>query len=149
MAVTSIVKGYYEEIGFSQEMNEMNNQRLHGQMNDKNFFTSAIVQSQNLVNAAHYDVDDKTMSIATWTELDIGKAINWYFILPNVTRDGHKGIAINIWLIISGGDNKAPNINMNIKAKGRCFIIVFKDIIFVLKNKNNITVDLPQFNKSK
>jgi len=38
---------------------------------------------------------------------------------------------------------------MNIKAKGRCFIIVFKDIIFVLKNKNNITVDLPQFNKSK
>ena len=96
MAVTSIVKGYYEEIGFSQEMNEMNNQRLHGQMNDKNFFTSAIVQSQNLVNAAHYDVDDKTMSIATWTELDIGKAINWYFILPNVTRDGHKGIAIKL-----------------------------------------------------
>ena len=54
------------------------------------------MQSQTLVNATHYDVDDKTISIATWTELDIGKATKWYFILPNVTRDGCKGIAINL-----------------------------------------------------
>ena len=96
MGVTSIVKQYYEGIGLSKEVLEMNNHRLHGQMDNKKFFNSTIVQSQNLINAAHNDVDDKTISIATWTEKNVGTAAHWYFLLPNVTRNGSKGIAIKI-----------------------------------------------------
>ena len=96
MGVTSSVKEYYEGIGLSKEVLEMNNHRLHGQMDNKKFFNSTIVQSQNLINAAHNDVDDKTISIATWTEKNVGTAAHWYFLLPNVTRNGSKGIAIKI-----------------------------------------------------
>ena len=74
----------------------MDQNRVHGQFNDEIFFTSSIIQSHNLSNAAHYDVDDKTRSISTWTELNPGQAKGWYFILPNTTRDGSKGIAIRL-----------------------------------------------------
>ena len=60
----------------------MDKQHLHGQMGDANYFVSTIVQSQNLVNAVHYDIDDITQSIAIWTELNTGKAKEWYFVIP-------------------------------------------------------------------
>ena len=92
--LTPKIKQYYEEIGLSNDIREMNQCRKHGQMNDIDFFTSSIVQSQNLVNAGHYDVDDSSYLISTWTESNIGSADEWYFIMPNTTRDGCRGIAI-------------------------------------------------------
>ena len=50
------------------------------------------MQSHNLVNAAHFDVDDSAASIATWIKPIIGSATDWYFIIINTSRDGCRGI---------------------------------------------------------
>ena len=52
------------------------------------------MQSEDLMNAGHYDIDDSTCSITTWTERNIGEANGWYFIMPNVSREGRKGTAV-------------------------------------------------------
>ena len=78
----------------SEEIEEMGNNSVHGQMNDANFLVSSIVQSHNLVNVAHFDVDDSAASITTWTKPIIGSATDWYFIIPNISRDSYTGIAI-------------------------------------------------------
>ena len=81
-------------MGFQKEIEERGNNSVYGQINDVNCFVSSIVQSQNLVNAAHYDVDDSTASIATWTKSISGGATDWYFIMTNTSRDVCRGIAI-------------------------------------------------------
>ena len=47
-----------------------------------------------VMNAGHYDIDDSTCTITTWTERNIGLANGWYFIMPNTSRDGSKGTAV-------------------------------------------------------
>ena len=76
--VTGNTKRYYEDMGFQGEIEEMGNNSVYGHMNDVNCFVSSIVQSHNLVNAAHYDIGDSTASIATWTKSRSGGATDWY-----------------------------------------------------------------------
>ena len=59
-------------------------------------FVCTIATSHNLINAAHYDVYDTHHSIVTWTKEDHTKVDFWYFILPNVSRDNRRAIAIKI-----------------------------------------------------
>ena len=94
--VIDIAKDYYLELGLSDEINELDRRKNHGNMGNEKCFVSSIVQSQNLVNAGHYDSDDTTVSIATWTESKKGMNNDWYLILPNTTRDGKRGIAIKL-----------------------------------------------------
>ena len=49
-----------------------------------------------MVNSAHYDLD-ASISISTWTELNPGQAKEWYFVVPNLTIDGVRGIAIKLY----------------------------------------------------
>ena len=76
--LTSTLKRYYETICLSNKINEINDNKLHGQMNCPQFFASSLVQSNSLMNAAHYDVDDNTCSISTWTEKKIRCANGWF-----------------------------------------------------------------------
>ena len=46
------------------------------------------------MNSVHYDIFGVTCFITTWTEKKIGSANGWYFVMPNTTRDGSKGIAV-------------------------------------------------------
>lgn len=93
--VASLSKKYYSKIDYCDDIESMREVTANSLIHC-NSFVSSIVQSEDLVNAAHYDVADTTVSIATWTELDIGIASDWYFIMPNTTRDGSRGIVINL-----------------------------------------------------
>ena len=61
-----------------------------------NCFVSSITSSLNYRNSSHLDVDDAANGIVTWTKDGDGTVEGWYFLLPNVTIDGKKGIAIKI-----------------------------------------------------
>ena len=50
----------------------------------------------------------------------------------------HKGIAINIWLITSGGENRAPKIKQNTMFNDLYFFKLFVDINFNFKNIKKI-----------
>ena len=94
LKVMSNLKTYYENMYLADDVKEIHNNALHGQMNCTGFFASSVVQSEDLTNAGHYDIDDSTCSITTWTERKIGQANGWYFIMPNTSRDGLKGTAV-------------------------------------------------------
>ena len=87
---------YYSSIGFAEEIESIRKCNTIGTPKElQKLFCSSIVQSHNLVNFAHYDLD-KSISISTWTETIPGSAKGWYFVLPNLTIDGKKGIAIKL-----------------------------------------------------
>ena len=90
----------------------------------ENCFVSSIVASCNLINSAHVDINEATQSIVMWTDDNVVDTEHWYFILPNVTRDGKKAIIINIqdgmtieWdatVIFHCSTNKRFNTNYNV-----------------------------------
>ena len=57
---------------------------------------SSMVISMDLGNYAHYDINDRSVSVSLWLEKVRGRAKNWYFILPNVEIDGSRGAAIEL-----------------------------------------------------
>ena len=57
---------------------------------------SRMVMSINLCNSPHYDIGDTSSSVALWVEDKPGKAKNWYFVLPNVSYIGSKGLVIKL-----------------------------------------------------
>jgi hypothetical protein len=57
---------------------------------------SRMMVSVNLANAPHYDSGDTARSIAVWVEERPGLAQNWYFVLPNVSHKGSKGVIIRL-----------------------------------------------------
>ena len=90
-------KEYLSECGFTSEVEDIlsNNKGKQLPIMD-GCISERIVQSQNLVNAAHFDINDNSMSISIFTEEKIGEALGWYFILPNVSIDGKRGILIEL-----------------------------------------------------
>ena len=94
--VMHTMKTYYENMYLTEDIEEIRDNALHGIMNCSQFFASSIVQSEDLINAGHYDIDDSSCSITTWTEKNIGQANGWYFVMPNTSRDGNKGTAIEL-----------------------------------------------------
>lgn len=59
-------------------------------------FVSSIVVSCNLNNSSHVDSNDNSRKILTWVCNNVNDDNEWYFILPNLTRDNGKVIAIKI-----------------------------------------------------
>jgi hypothetical protein len=59
--------------------------------------------SVNLANSPHYDTGDTSVSVAIWVEEKPGQSENWYFILPNMSHQGSKGIVVKLYhgLVIS------------------------------------------------
>jgi hypothetical protein len=55
-----------------------------------------IMMSRNLGNSSHYDFADQSHSFAIWVEKHKGVAKNWYFVLPNVSIKGSKGVVIRL-----------------------------------------------------
>ena len=96
LSVTNLAEDYYIKNGFVEEIRAIRDKSQNRGMCNNNFFVSSIVQSTDLVNAAHIDINDATECISTWTETDIGTSNNWYFILPNTTRDGGKAVIIKL-----------------------------------------------------
>ena len=95
--VFKTASNYYEKIKFNKEKDCIASCNMNGNhFGMENFFCSSIIQSHNLVNSAHYDLD-ASISIATWTETIPGLAKGLYFVLPNLTKDGTKGIAIELF----------------------------------------------------
>lgn len=92
--ITLHAEKYYNSIGLASNVNETRTKCCHEKMRSGEFFVSSIIKSRDLINAAHYGVNDTCVSIATWTEKKVGMAKDWYFILPNTTFDGEKGIVI-------------------------------------------------------
>ena len=56
-----------------------------------------MVHSFELGNSSHYDVDDRSLTVSTWVEDVIGNTDNWYFVLPNITRDNNNAIVIQLF----------------------------------------------------
>jgi hypothetical protein len=55
---------------------------------------STTIQSLNLINAAHFDVNDKSRCVALFTETMPNDARGWNFVMPNLSYKGSKGVAI-------------------------------------------------------
>ena len=91
--VSLLAGPYYNKIGLGKEVDALKGNKKHV-TSDTSSLVSSIVQSVDLLNAAHVDYNDNGCSISTWTENHIGCATGWYFIMPNVTTDGSKGIVI-------------------------------------------------------
>ena len=91
--VSLLAEPYYNKIGLGKEVDALKGNKKHV-TSDISSLVSSIVQSVDLLNAAHVDYNDNVCSISTWTENHIGCATGWYFIMPNVTTDGSKGIVI-------------------------------------------------------
>ncbi len=64
---------------------------------------SRMMISVNLANSPHYDTGDSSESVAIWVEEKPGQSKNWYFVLPNVSCAGSKGVVIKLMhgLVIS------------------------------------------------
>ena len=88
-------KTYYSKIDYCDDIESMREVSANSLIHWSSF-VSSIVQSEDLINAAHNDIADTTVSIATWIELEIGIASDWYFIMPNTTRGGSRGIVITL-----------------------------------------------------
>ena len=58
---------------------------------------TCIMFSRDLANAAHIDFKDNSRSFAIWVEEKPGVAQNWYFVLPDVSIDGSKGVLIPLF----------------------------------------------------
>lgn len=57
---------------------------------------SSIMISRNLGNSSHYDYSDGSASCSIWAEKCKGRARNWYFVLPNLSINGSKGVVIRL-----------------------------------------------------
>lgn len=57
---------------------------------------SRMMISVNLGNSPHYDVGDSSKSVAVWVEEKPGQSKNWYFILPNLSHQGSKGMIVKL-----------------------------------------------------
>ena len=99
-ALTEYCKKYLDERGFSDGIQDIidNQETDSPSCSPFSGFPSRVVQSENLINAAHFDCQDKSLSISTFTEECIGSNTGWYFILPNlcVDSDSGKGTAIKL-----------------------------------------------------
>ena len=57
---------------------------------------SRLMVSVNLGNSAHYDVGDSSVSVAVWVEEKPNQSKNWYFVLPNMSYKGSKGVIVKL-----------------------------------------------------
>lgn len=57
---------------------------------------SRMMFSVDLANAPHYDSGDSSTSVAIWVEEKPGQAENWYFVLPNLSISGSRGVIIKL-----------------------------------------------------
>jgi hypothetical protein len=58
---------------------------------------NVIMISRNLGNSGHFDSADASRSTAFWVEEEPGGAKNWWFIFPDVSIDGSKGVVIKLF----------------------------------------------------
>ena len=89
---------YYNGIGLAETVRSIRHKKKyssHPSMGD--CFVSNVTSSCNYINAAHLDVDDCCEGIITWTIDGDDVDNDIYFILPNVTVDGHKATIIKIY----------------------------------------------------
>jgi hypothetical protein len=56
----------------------------------------SIMISRNLGNSSHFDNSDGSNSCSIWAEKHVGNATNWFFVLPNITINGSKGVVIKL-----------------------------------------------------
>ena len=57
---------------------------------------SRMMISVNLANSPHYDTGDTSESVAIWLEEKPGQSENWYFVLPNMSYKGSKGVIVKL-----------------------------------------------------
>ena len=57
---------------------------------------SRMMISVNLANSPHYDTGDSSISIGIWVEDKPGQSENWYFVLPNVSCNGSRGVVVKL-----------------------------------------------------
>lgn len=69
----------------------------------KNAPGSRMMVSVNLANSPHYDNGDTSKSVAIWVEEKPGQSKNWFFVFPNMSFQGSKGIVVKLMhgLVIS------------------------------------------------
>lgn len=58
---------------------------------------SVVNTSEDLICSSHHDVNDKSMCVSFWVKRTNGQVKDWYFILPNVTMNGKKGLVIKLF----------------------------------------------------
>ena len=63
----------------------------------KNGPGSRMMVSVNLANSPHYDKGDTSLSVAIWVEEKPGHAQNWYFVFPNMSHGGSKGVVVKLY----------------------------------------------------
>ena len=59
--------------------------------------SDTMVHSISLGNSSHYDINDDSLTISTWTEETIGNTKNWFLVFPNTTLGNNKAIAVKLF----------------------------------------------------
>lgn len=71
--------------------------RRLGEIGWDNGLCGSMIFTKNLANSGHFDKNDRSQSIAIWSERKPGFAQNWYFVLPDVSVNGSKGVLIKLF----------------------------------------------------
>ena len=79
-------------------LGEINKIENEGELSQIGMSARSLDVSISLVNAAHYDNGDKGEGVGLWFKdgCDHNSADNWYFLLPNCSIDGSKGVTIKL-----------------------------------------------------
>jgi hypothetical protein len=100
--VTSTVSTYFHD-NFKSEYDDVQSalqkrmfngvglERMPGRLGD------TMLLSKDLGNSAHYDTRDDTRGICIWIEEVPATATNWYFVLPDVSISGSRGVCIKLF----------------------------------------------------
>ena len=83
-------KKWLTDIFDSTYLSEFNEEHELEYMSDG--LSDFMVHSISLANSSHYDVNDQSLTTATWVEESEGNTNNWYLLFPNVTiaNDAHQ-----------------------------------------------------------
>ena len=91
--IEDVLKDDYKEL-----LGEIDKIENDGELSQIGMSARSLDVSINLVNAAHYDNGDAGEGVGLWFKdgCDHNAADNWYFLLPNCSIDGSKGVAIKL-----------------------------------------------------
>lgn len=81
---------------FAKLLSEIKNIEKNEEVNYVGNCAHSIDISVNLVNAAHFDMGDAGYGCGLWLSSDGKPNDNWYFILPNASIKGSRGVAIKL-----------------------------------------------------
>ena len=117
-------------------------------------YARSIAISHNLKNESHYDSKDGGYGASIWIQKDPSKNVeNWYFVLPNCSIKGSRGVAIKLYhgiqICWNGSELKHCTMDASIDENDSlygCFMAPKAD--FCNNTNGTVKPKIPSFNRN-